>query len=496
MRTTTVGVIDLGSNSARVVVFRTGDFGVLDVMADEHVSLQLIRGLDKDRRLGEETIERALRLLADFRRLAESAGATKIFAFGTAALREATNKSVLLDRARKESGIRLEILDGSGEGRAGFLGAVYGLPVEDGLVFDVGGGSLQITQFRGRVQKRTVSLPLGALRVSDEFLRADPPSPGQIRKLRAHVHRLLGEARIAKLSEGQSVVGTGGTVRNLAKVDARRWEYPISRLHGYTLTHLRLRELTGLFLGRDVTARGGLPGLNRSRADSIVGGAIVAESVLEFSGAKHFLVAGQGMREGVVLGATGGKLPPSDRVRATSVAAFAARFAICDPVRAKRLGRIVWSLYDQLEPYPEPSWREMLGHAAALHDVGRSIDFYRLESHTAAMIRASGLAGFSHRGIALLSSMVEMSQEDGWNPRRCSPPVGEDDYDPLERAGVLLGLANAIEQRRLAGRSVAVTGRSTGREFVLREEGLKSWDNASLARRFREAFGKELKTHS
>lgn len=492
MKHSTVAVIDLGSNSSRIVVFRVSAAGVLDVLSDEHVSLQLIRGLDRDRRLREDVMDRALSLLRDFRHLAEAAGATRIHAFGTAALREAKNNADLLARARKESGIRLEILDGPGEGRAGFLGAVYGLPVEDGIVFDIGGGSLQLTHFRDRRQVRSFSLPLGALRLCDEFLTSDPPGAGQVKKLRAHVQRLLAGAKPAKLAAGHVVVGTGGTVRNLAKVDSRRWDYPIPRLHGYDLTYGRLRELTALFLGRDSSSRASLPGLNRSRADSIVAGCLVAECVLEACGGSHFLVAGQGMREGSVLAAAGGRLPSPDKVRATAVSSFAARFAPCDPRRAARRTRAALSLYDQLEPYPDPTWREMLGHACALLDVGRSIDYYRLHTHSAAMVRASGLAGFSHRGIAIVSSILEMADRDGWDPHRCTPPLGEDDYDALERAGVLLCLADAIEQRKPPSPPAAVKARATGRQYVLREAALADWKDPDFARRFREAFGREL----
>jgi exopolyphosphatase/guanosine-5'-triphosphate,3'-diphosphate pyrophosphatase len=492
LKHSTVAVIDLGSNSSRVVVFRVGAGGVLDVLADEHVSLQLIRGLDRNRRLRDDVLERTLGLLRDFRHLAEAGGATRIHAFGTAALREATNREELLRRARSESGIRLEILDGAGEGRAGFLGAVYGLPVQDGLVFDIGGGSLQLTHFRDRRLQRTCSLPLGALRVTDEFLLSDPPLPGQVKKLRSHVLKLLAAAKLKKLPEGCVVVGTGGTVRNLAKVDARRWDYPIPRLHGYSLKYGRLREWTALLLGRDSAARAALPGLNRSRADSIVAGCLVAECVLEAAGASHFLVAGQGMREGSVLAATGGRLPTPEKVRTSAVAAFASRFATCDPVRAARRGRAALSLYDQLEPYPEPTWREMLGHASHLFDAGRSIDYYRVHTHSAFMVRSSGLAGFSHRGIALVSSMIEMADREGWDPHRCSPPLGENDYDALERAGLVLGLADAIEQRRKPGPPAAVRGLSTGRAFVLRDAGLADWSDPEFAKRFREAFGKDL----
>jgi exopolyphosphatase/pppGpp-phosphohydrolase len=180
-------------------------------------------------------------------------------------------------------------------------------------------------------------------------------------------------------------------------------------------------------------------------------------------------------------------------VRAASVAAFASGFAAGDARRAPRRARIALSLYDQLEPYPEPTWREMLAHAAALLDAGRSVDYYRMHTHSAAMIRAGDLAGFSHRGIAVVSSMVEMADRDGWDPHKCSPPLGEDDYDALERAGIVLCLADLIECRRPPGRAAAVVGRTTAREFVIRETVMADWKDRDFAGRFRAAFGKELK---
>jgi exopolyphosphatase/guanosine-5'-triphosphate,3'-diphosphate pyrophosphatase len=476
-----------------MVVFRVVSGGVLEVVVDEHAPLQLIRAIGKDGRLSDEAMDRAVVMLRDFRQVALAAGATVVRAFGTAALREAVNREELFARTRRESGVEIHLLGSDEEGRDGFLGAVYGLPVYSGLVFDIGGGSVQLMHFRNRKLTKTCSLPLGALRVSDEFLKSDPPTPSQVKKLRAHVRRLLRRAKIGLIDEDDSVVGTGGTVRNLAKVDTRRWSYPITRLHGYNLTYARLRELTAVFLGRDSKGRAELPGLNRQRADSIVGGSIVAAAILDACGASHFLVSGQGMREGTVLARTGAGLPDPDKVRAASVAAFAARFATCEPLRAKRRLQITLSLYDQLEPYPEPTWREMLGHAANLFDAGRSIDYYKMQMHTAAMVRSSGLAGFSHRGITLVSSMIETSDPDGWDPHICSPPLGEDDYDALERAGLLLCLSDIIEKRRLAPAGSRVSLRTTGREFILREPGMTAWKESEVSKRFRNAFGRELK---
>ncbi len=294
-----------------------------------------------------------------------------MIALGTAALREATDTRGLFMRARAEAGIAVEILDAAAEARAGFLGAVYGLPVRHGLVFDIGGGSLQITHFRNRKLRRTWSLPLGALRLSDRFLSSDPPGAGQIRKLRAHVHGALGRAGVPVLGEDEVLVATGGTVRNLAKLDARRWEYPIPRLHGYVVTRPHLREITALLAGCKSRARAALPGLNLDRAESIVGGSIVTECILDVCEGTRFVVAGQGLREGIVLDRCGIGIPsPQRSVPAPS--RHSSRTSRPTTRAAPSAGGISpLALYKSLEPHAEPILKEMLTHAAELLDIGR-----------------------------------------------------------------------------------------------------------------------------
>jgi exopolyphosphatase/guanosine-5'-triphosphate,3'-diphosphate pyrophosphatase len=357
MRRAPVAVIDLGSNSARIVVFRIDPGGVPEVIADEHAPLQLIRALDDRGRFRRRALERTILVLRDFRQVALGAGAKTMIALGTAALREATDTRGLFMRARAEAGIKVEILRGGAEARAGFLGAVYGLPVRHGLVFDIGGGSLQITHFRDRKLRRAWSLPLGALRLSDRYLSSDPPSRGQIRKLRAYVHSALDRAGVPVLGKNESLVATGGTVRNLARMDARRREYPIPHLHGYEVTRQHLREITALLAGRTDRARAALPGLNFNRAESIVGGSVVTECVLDFCEETRFVVAGQGLREGIVLDRCGtGDLPSPQQVRARSVAALIAHFTTCEPARARRRRNHSLALYKKLEPRAEPIW--------------------------------------------------------------------------------------------------------------------------------------------
>jgi exopolyphosphatase/guanosine-5'-triphosphate,3'-diphosphate pyrophosphatase len=195
----------------------------------------------------------------------------------------------------------MRTLSGVEEARYGFLGAVGGLPVEHGVLFDLGGGSLQVARFRGRRLLGAVSVPLGSLRVSDAFLESDPPTAREVRRLREHARDVIDGAGLRALSRGEDLVGTGGTLRNLAKIDQRAACYPISRLHGYVLTRRRLHEIISGLAGDRLKKRARVSGLNADRRDSVVGGGLVIDTLMEVLGADHVVVSGQGVREGLAL---------------------------------------------------------------------------------------------------------------------------------------------------------------------------------------------------
>ena len=257
-----VAVVDIGSNSARVVAYGLDGAGQLRILASSRSALRLVRDVDREHRLGDAAVAHVVETLRDFRALALGAGAEQIVGVATAALRDAENGPALMERLRSELGFPVDVIEGEAEARYGFLGGVRGMPVEHGLLFDLGGGSLQVSRFFQRTLDRAWSLPLGALRLSQSFLGTDPPTEDELRRLRKHVRRALEEAGVPALGPGEEMVGTGGTVRNLAKIDARARRYPISRVHGYVLTRDAVRGVVATLASRRLEKRERIPGLS------------------------------------------------------------------------------------------------------------------------------------------------------------------------------------------------------------------------------------------
>ena len=197
----------------------------------------------------------------------------------------------------------LQIIDGDTEARLGFVGAVHDLPVTSGATLDVGGGSAEISRFRDRRLTRTWSFELGSLRVSDRFLDDDPPTGSQLKKLRKSIAEVLARPPTSRrMTGGEALVGIGGTVRNLAKIDMHRTEHPLRLLHGYELPADRLEVILHDLASKTMKQRAQVSGLNPDRADSVIGGAAVVLEIMSALGDRGIVVSSRGVREGLALG--------------------------------------------------------------------------------------------------------------------------------------------------------------------------------------------------
>jgi len=245
---------------------------------------------------------------------------------------------------------------------------------------------------------------------------------------------------------------------------------------------------------RRLEKRGAIAGLNEDRGDSIVGGSLAIETLMEVLEAKEVWVSGQGVREGLALHlATGSDaLPEPPAVRAASIRALTARFDGWEPSKAERRVALARGLVAALDRRAAPEMREALDEAARILDVGRSVGFFDRHEHVADLVVATDLDGFSHRAIALLSAVALAAGDEDVRPRAYAPLLGREDGEPLRRAGVVLALADDIEERCPPGIPLAMTCEVTRSRAIVRVPALLGWRPRPLDARFEQAFGRKL----
>lgn len=295
-----VGVIDLGSNSFRMVVFERAD-GSWKRRDECSEGVRIGEGLAASGQLGEAAMERGVQTVLRFTELCARRGLDRgsIDAVATSAIRDAENGQEFLDRVHARTGLQARVLSREQEARYGYLAAVNSTTLADGCVLDLGGGSLQLVRVAGRLPRESGSWRLGAVRMTERFMLEDGPLKRSERKaLQTHVARKLERAPWL-VSAGPRLVGLGGTVRNLASAAERAAGLPSEEVQGFLIDRRALDELTDRLAALAPSKRGNVPGIKPARADIVLAGALVIQGVMDAGGFDTLEVTGAGLREGI-----------------------------------------------------------------------------------------------------------------------------------------------------------------------------------------------------
>ena len=447
-------VIDIGSGSARAVVMQVNRGGGIEILAQQQMHLELMTHVNDDGALDPQSVALTLDAMEDFVQVCRAHGVQNINAVGTAALRESSNAAEITETAARKFGVSFRIISGQDEAAYCFVGAVHGLPVTQGLLADLGGGSMEVVGFADRSLEFMRTLPLGGLRISNRFGLNDRPAAEDLAAAARYVRECLASAQIPRLGASDTLVGSGGSIRLLSKLDRRRMAYPILKMHGYYISGNGLADLTESLAQATRAERAAMTGMNQERTHSIVGGVIVAQVLLEHTGAGGILVSGQGLREGL---ARHPEPLPQDQpltlpqrtvVRAAGLSDLVQRFALRFWQRGPRRADFARRLANAAWRGRHRRLTSSLQCAALLLEIGSAIDFYNRLGRTAAVVARSDLPGFSHRESAQVAGMLLVG-ERGRLPRRYrhTPVLTGGDKRRLGQAAAVLLVADELDRR-------------------------------------------------
>jgi exopolyphosphatase/guanosine-5'-triphosphate,3'-diphosphate pyrophosphatase len=291
----------------------------------------------------------------------------------------------------------------------------------------------------------------------------------------------------------ERMLGTGGTIRNLTKVDRRmRGDYPITRLHGYVLDRRRLDEAASLLAGAPTSGRAAIPGLNTDRADSIVGGALVVQAVMDRLLAPDLTVAGYGLREGIALRSVTEEAASVEQVQQASVAGLGEQFGTHDARRAAQRAALTQRLLQSLAPGLSSEAMLAAAAAAKLLDIGASIDHYRRHAHAARIACDANLDGYSHRTVALIAAALYAVGEREATIKGYAPLLRLADQPIVEQIAAGVALADALVRYGSADPEAASLERSNG-HVLLASSVVDPWPLEPPTRRAERAFGVTLK---
>jgi exopolyphosphatase/guanosine-5'-triphosphate,3'-diphosphate pyrophosphatase len=430
-----LAVVDLGSNSFRLVVFRFTRGGAWAVWDEIREPVRLSAGMGATGMLQPVPVGRALETAQTFAAFCRQTGVDDVVATGTSALRTAANSAAVVEGMRA-AGLPVRILDEREEAYYGAIAILNSTTVRDGFGLDMGGGSVQLMRLRDGTPGESCSLPLGAVRTTEQFLAGDQKSG--LKALRREVRRLVGEIEWF-VAEGP-LAGIGGSVRNLAAAAQRLHDLPNGGVQGFSLTAAMVDALVEELARRGVDERRRLPGINPDRGDVILAAAVVLETILAEGGFGAVEITDAGLREGLFFERY---LAPRDPPVADDVGQASVRNLLLrhgtDIDHAERVAEHALALYDGLVGAGaiegDPRDRRLLETAALLHDIGRSVGFDHRHKHARYLILEEGLPGFAREDMLTVAQIVRFI------------PKGSPERDtPVELLAGVLRIAEQLER--------------------------------------------------
>lgn len=503
----TFAAIDIGSNSVRLKVSRLQS-GRLKAMHEDREVTRLGEGVFSGGLLSPESMSETVRVLRRFHRATQECGADTVRVVATAALRDARNSRAFLEWVRSTTGWTVEIISGLEEARLIHLGIVSRgrLASRSVLLVDLGGGSCELTLSRDERIRDTVSLSLGAVRLTSEFLKHDPPRKGELKRLEGFVARGIVriQDRIRSARVG-TVIATSGTAAALAAI-ASHLSRPKKRRLGDTVTREMMRRIVKQISRMTLDQRRRVPGIGPRRAEIICAGAVVYEELLERCHLNGFRYSPLGLRDGILAqmaaesdrSTRSGRAIESERWESLQRAAEHYRVDLHHALQVRDSALLLFSALKSVHQLP-PEYREWLSAAALLYEVGDYVNRNGHHRHTYYIISNSEILGYTPQQRRLIGSIARYLGK--------SRPVPEDGpmsvLSPQEQAAVpkasmLLRIARALHMGRIQSVAhVSVSARNGRVSIKLTPRGkqsldLEAWAIEKDGAYFREVFGREL----
>ena len=491
-----IAVIDLGSNTTRMIVVGYVPQHTYKLIDEVREAVRLAHGIGADGKLQLAPMNRAIKTMRLFHQMCRGIGVDQIVPVATSAVREATNRDEFLQRVREEAGLDFRVLTAAEEAYYGYLGAINTLNLHNGCVIDIGGGSTQVTVVTNRQMSQSISRPIGAVRLTDRFVKSDPISSREFKALEQAIRTHFADVSWLK-QQGGMLGGIGGTIRALAEIDQKMRNHPIDRVHGHHMSVDRINELLDTFRSLTVKQREDLPGLSRDRADLILAGTTILAEVMRRGSFTHIMISGQGLREGLFfehfMRGSSTLIPD---IRSFSVMNLA-RMYHYEAIHSAKVRELALSMFDQLYPmHGYDAWaRELLGHAAILHDIGNAVNYYDHHKHGAYLLVNSAMQGFSHREVAILALLVRYHRKGDVSVDAYRQILEPGDEALVMKLAAMLRLSEFLERRKNQvvqaitielGAVVRMVTHAAGDTTV------EVWDANRAAGLFRKAFGCDI----
>jgi len=510
-----VGFVDVGTNAVRLLVVRINPNFTYTVISQEKEVIRLGEQEFKDNLLKPEAMERTIFVCGKFVNLAKTYGATNIIAVGTSAIREASNQSEFLENLFKRTGLNVHVISGKEEARLIYLGVASGIDIGEkkAIFVDLGGGSTEVAIGDQYKLYYTHSLMLGAIRLTSQFIGEGWNSPIPIstyKQMKTYVSNHVSKVKtVVKECGARRAYGSSGTIINLAeianKIQKKNGNGNVGKL---VLTRKNLKKLAITLCSLPLEERKELPGINPYRADIIVAGAAIIEALMEDFGLEEICVSHKELRDGLLVdylsNFEGYRELQKAPTRRRSVLQLGRSFNF-DEKHSETVSALALQLFDSAKEIGlhnlGENERELLLHAAMLHDIGDFISFNDHHIHSHYIISNAELYGFDQQEIAVMANIARFHRKKLPYKKALKTAGLDEKYNnTVVILSTFLRLAEKLD-RSHASLVKKAEFSNLGKEKVQltfysdMDCSLEEWSIVQNRQAFNEAFNKHLDVH-
>ena len=457
-----IAIIDLGSNSARLVLVNILDGGFFTVFDELKESVRLAQDM-QDGFLKAVRINQTIKTLKLFRRLCDANHIDRIYAYATAAVRKAKNQRSFLDEVTATCGFKLNVLEPEEEAQYIYQGVINSMDIPKGLIMDIGGGSINLILYNRKNILGQATIPYGAVTLTEMFQDSDMKPEERARKIEEFISAEFDKIPwFSEIEPDYKLIGVGGSFRNLGKISRRNRRYPLNMAHNYVVTK---SDFTGLYdhikvLDLDKTMK--IKGLSSVRADIFPSALACMNAVGNKLNLEELVISGSGLREGAMfkyaVPSTNEK--PLTDVLGHSIYTILHSFDENIP-HAEQVYNLSIQLFKQLKVLHKlpRMYVKVLRTAAMLHDTGNRIKYYDHQKHSCYIIHNSNLYGISQKDLVMAGFVASMHRKNSFDQMellRFRDMLTEEDKNAIMKLGVILRIAESFD-RSMSGVQVLQT---------------------------------------
>ena len=497
-----LGIIDLGSNTARLVIvdmFTENHYIVVDELKE---SVRLSQDMDRDGFLKPQRIAETIKTLKMFKKLCDASNVDRIIAVGTAAVRRAKNQRSFLDEIQVSCNITIRVLSEEEEALLVYRGVINSMDIPKGLILEIGGGSTKVIYYNRRNVLGYANLPFGAVTLTDLFANEESPEKAALSVEEFFTEQLKQLPWLKEIDPETQMIGVGGSFRNLFKISKLVRKYPLDMPHNYKLATEDFTGIYDMLKALDVDKRKKIKGLTPSRADIMPAAMAIVKSFVDYMNVESFTISGCGLREGLMVNQA---LPITMEKPISDVLSYSldryVKYYDCDPKHVEHVIMLSVQLFKQLRVLHKFSrqYLKVLKIAACMHDVGKQVQFYHHARHSNYIILNSKIYGATHREIILAAFVAGCHNKEDiplieW--QKYKDIVLEEDLDAVKKLGVLLRIAESLDRTHcglVTGLNCDVLGDSVIMKTMVSGDAALEIRDAEMANpEFKRAFKKNL----